>query len=389
MARPSPSPDPVSIDVPDARGARRSHRIGRRGRAIAAFAPGAQRVGRGDVDAARRRSRGARHATRGRGGRPARSAPSVPSSVGLYRVRAEARQGSAIARRGRSLVLRRRGDREFADPRLNEGVLRRLAASSGGRYSTIDEVGGLAAAIRSSAPSERGARTARPLAPPLGMTAGSSRSVGGVDAATPLGAADELHPRICRDVSPDALVVAVLMAVTAPMRPPPTSRADRVRRRGRRRVPAEVRRAGAARSSATLGSASATRTTASSCSPRTRRRASAGPRAKTSARRSRGSAPNAQAGRCRAGAAHRPRHRVEGPEGDDGKFNLVGPDLTAAEWADLDRRRSGPPRLRQRRVGQLSVSGEDRRTGPHRADGHRHRGPAVRDRVPGVLRPGP
>ncbi len=26
---------------------------------------------------------------------------------------------------------------------------------------------------------------------------------------------------------------------------------------------------------------------------------------------------------------------VEGPEGGDGKFNLVGPDLTAAEWADL------------------------------------------------------
>ena len=26
---------------------------------------------------------------------------------------------------------------------------------------------------------------------------------------------------------------------------------------------------------------------------------------------------------------------VEGPEGGDGKFNLVGPDLTAAEWATL------------------------------------------------------
>jgi hypothetical protein len=42
--------------------------------------------------------------------------------------------------------------REFADPRLNEGVLTRLAASSGGRYLRTDQAGELADLLTSASP---------------------------------------------------------------------------------------------------------------------------------------------------------------------------------------------------------------------------------------------
>ena len=65
---------------------------------------------------------------------------------------------------------------------------------------------------------------------------------------------------------------------------------------------------------------------------------------------------------------------VEGPEGDDGKFNLVGPDLTAAEWADLLKPLPGRLVFVKRRGGQLSVPARSSPARPHRA--HRDRSAA-------------
>jgi hypothetical protein len=54
--------------------------------------------------------------------------------AGLYHVRAEARHGSAVLGASERWMYVGGGDREFADPRLNEGFLRRVARDSGGRY---------------------------------------------------------------------------------------------------------------------------------------------------------------------------------------------------------------------------------------------------------------
>lgn len=148
----SPSPDPVSVEVPASAepGDRIDLVVDVRD---AAFAPAANASVEATLTAP-----GAEPvplATRRAVGEAARHVAAVrPDQVGLYRVRAEARQGN------RSLGVADRwfyvggSDREFSDPRLNEGVLRRLAAASGGRYLAVDEVGRLVDAIRSAAPSD-------------------------------------------------------------------------------------------------------------------------------------------------------------------------------------------------------------------------------------------
>ena len=57
-----------------------------------------------------------------------------PEQPGLYRVHAEARRGSTILGAADKWMYVGGADREFADPRLNEGFLRRIARNSGGRY---------------------------------------------------------------------------------------------------------------------------------------------------------------------------------------------------------------------------------------------------------------
>jgi len=54
--------------------------------------------------------------------------------VGLYRVHAEAKRGSIALGAADRWMYVGGADREFADPRLNEGFLRRVARNSGGRY---------------------------------------------------------------------------------------------------------------------------------------------------------------------------------------------------------------------------------------------------------------
>ena len=62
------------------------------------------------------------------------SATFAPDRPGVYRIHAEATRGAASLGASDRTIYVGGTDREFADPRLNEGFLRRLARDSGGRY---------------------------------------------------------------------------------------------------------------------------------------------------------------------------------------------------------------------------------------------------------------
>lgn len=67
----------------------------------------------------------------------------VADTAGLYRLRAEARRGAVLLGVADKWFYVGGSDPEYADPRLNEGFLRRLARRSGGQYvrpADIDEV---------------------------------------------------------------------------------------------------------------------------------------------------------------------------------------------------------------------------------------------------------
>ena len=71
---------------------------------------------------------------------------------GLYRVRVEARRGSTSLGTVDRWFHVGGGDREFADPRLNAGVLSRLARASGGRVLSASDIGQLPDWLESAAP---------------------------------------------------------------------------------------------------------------------------------------------------------------------------------------------------------------------------------------------
>jgi uncharacterized membrane protein len=135
----SGAPDPVAITVPDAAepgdaisvdvDARDSSFVGVPDASVdlTVTAPG------GDVQTIKpRRADGtAGHFT----------APLRPDRAGLYRVHAEARPGAAALGTAERWMYVGGGDREFADPRLNEGFLRRIARDSGGRYVRAADAG--------------------------------------------------------------------------------------------------------------------------------------------------------------------------------------------------------------------------------------------------------
>jgi hypothetical protein len=75
-----------------------------------------------------------------------------PDRAGLYRIRAEARRGSAALGTAERWMYVGGADREFADPRLNEGFLRRVARDSGGRYVRARDVEQVAAWLQNMAP---------------------------------------------------------------------------------------------------------------------------------------------------------------------------------------------------------------------------------------------
>ena len=126
-----PSPDPVAIALPDAPQPGDSVSIDVDAR-DAAFAP----VANAGVEGTYESPEGERRPlTFRRTAKPGRFTSTFrPDRAGLYHVRAEARRGTTQLGSSDRLIYVGGGDREFADPRLNEGFLRRVARDSGGRY---------------------------------------------------------------------------------------------------------------------------------------------------------------------------------------------------------------------------------------------------------------
>jgi hypothetical protein len=84
---------------------------------------------------------------------PGRFAAAVRSTeAGLYRVRAEARRGATSLGVAERWLYVGGSDRELADPRLNEGVLRRLARASGGQYVRAHDAVTLLPALETAEP---------------------------------------------------------------------------------------------------------------------------------------------------------------------------------------------------------------------------------------------
>jgi hypothetical protein len=75
-----------------------------------------------------------------------------PEQAGLYRLHAEARRGSNPLGSADKWMYVGGADREFADPRLNEGFLRRVARTSGGRYVRAAEASRVASFLEASEP---------------------------------------------------------------------------------------------------------------------------------------------------------------------------------------------------------------------------------------------
>jgi hypothetical protein len=129
----SSAPEPVSIRVPDAPEPGDAIVIDVEAR-DASFAP----VPEASIDATLTLPGGAtqpitmRHADQG-GGRF--TAALGAEQAGLYRIHAEARKGTTVLGAADRWMYVGGADREFADPRLNEGFLRRIARDSGGRYA--------------------------------------------------------------------------------------------------------------------------------------------------------------------------------------------------------------------------------------------------------------
>lgn len=71
---------------------------------------------------------------------------------GLYRLRAESRRGANLLGVADRWFYVGGSDPEYADPRLNDGFLRRLARQTGGQYAPAAEVARLVASLSSSVP---------------------------------------------------------------------------------------------------------------------------------------------------------------------------------------------------------------------------------------------
>jgi uncharacterized membrane protein len=75
-----------------------------------------------------------------------------PEDRGLYRLSVEARQGSSALGQSAQWFFVGGGDREFTNPRLNEGWLRRIARQSGGRYVRAAEASEIASWLENTVP---------------------------------------------------------------------------------------------------------------------------------------------------------------------------------------------------------------------------------------------
>jgi uncharacterized membrane protein len=76
----------------------------------------------------------------------------APQASGLYRLHVDARGGPAPIDAIDQWLNVGGGDREFADPRLNEALLQRLARQSGGRYVRAADAGSIVSDLTSAIP---------------------------------------------------------------------------------------------------------------------------------------------------------------------------------------------------------------------------------------------
>jgi uncharacterized membrane protein len=79
-------------------------------------------------------------------------APFTPEQQGLYRFHAEAKRGAAALGQSDRWFYVGGSDREFADPRLNDGILQRVATATGGAYAPASDVLRLLDAIKTATP---------------------------------------------------------------------------------------------------------------------------------------------------------------------------------------------------------------------------------------------
>jgi uncharacterized membrane protein len=145
----TPAPDPFSVTVPDhvdPGGTATIHIEAR----DAAFVGIADAV----VDARVQAPDGETSALKVRreGGEAGRStADFVVEQEGLYRISAEAKRGASAIGSSVRWMYGGGSDSEFADPRLNEAVLRRIARTTGGRYVRPADAGQIAGWLRETA----------------------------------------------------------------------------------------------------------------------------------------------------------------------------------------------------------------------------------------------
>ncbi len=76
----------------------------------------------------------------------------TPQQPGLYRLRADAKRGTTALGTADRWMLVGGADREFDDPRLNEGFLRRVARNSGGRYVRAAEASRVPSWLQATVP---------------------------------------------------------------------------------------------------------------------------------------------------------------------------------------------------------------------------------------------
>jgi hypothetical protein len=154
----SQAPDPVTITVPDAPEPGDAISIDVDAR-DGSFTPASDAT----VDATWTRPDGATQPVKLRRADTAAgrfTAAVRPDQPGLYHVHAEARRGSTPLGTADRWMLVGGADREFTDPRLNEGWLRRAARDSGGRYVRAADAGRIpgwlsAAVPQNAAPARR------------------------------------------------------------------------------------------------------------------------------------------------------------------------------------------------------------------------------------------
>jgi uncharacterized membrane protein len=146
----APAPDPVAIAVPDASEPGDAVSVDVEAR-NASFAP----VPDASVDATLTAPGGVAHALKLRHADPASgrfTAAVAADQPGLYRVHAEARRGTTPLGSADRWMFVGGADREFADPRLNEGFLRRVSRNTGGRYVRASDASRIPAWLEATVP---------------------------------------------------------------------------------------------------------------------------------------------------------------------------------------------------------------------------------------------